>query len=678
MKHIIRIPKHLNKDFIGTTVLDILHDSKSRSTLYGVKLAEITNLIATCYILHNPHIYFTDEKKLDVNIYFFKLTLEYYCGEMWDKNLTALGLVSMPDFKNDSREYWCKLRELVVIPLHNNPDRFTECNFEPLGGGRYSAESYNYALQLSKLDISQHEIISFLSPNGIRCPEDFLIQQRGIIDIIQDRMGTDARVVLDMKSAAGLLRSVTDAIGYINNIATNADPGRDMPGMKAIRQYAQEVETEREFQFCVKMDTPFSPDGDILDISYIYESNGSRRANITILDNLFKTRLPRSVDMSEALNQYLSPKPIDTVVTLDDIVLHVSRDIKALYEPAFETGNAILKQLHTHGTLSRAELLEWLRKTCIDAADVLRVVNWILSASVPEQWARIVYILDTVKNIECYGVTPDSVLPLRIIREIKHEFNAFRNGERELATLGYCHHQIQLLYNYSRHPDNSEKWQVHDVIKWARIPGKRGAWCNLTTQLDKCWKDATVCDPLLPYRAYTDAYFEKFLLACQSNLKWFAIQDKNSPQAFYENVLCRLPLFDPPAGLAHELDKRILLLHPTLYRNSREPAVLLYAFLTVCQGLIDIRFNRPMIWRSMPLQEDTKMAALYQMLGKFSGDFGQIVWSLFHEQIFATEDNNASAMALLLQRIPNLPKRWATIHGLGDGSAVKICIKRNV
>lgn len=672
--HVILIPQNMCKDFIGTVGLDILHDSKSRSTLYGAKLAQITDLLATSFILHNEHL------KLDetaVNIYFFKLTLEYFCRELWEYNLSAFGLYEQPDFEEKSNEYWNEMRERVIIPFHNIADRFTECNFASLGNKRSSAESYNYKHQKDKLDFEHYQFISFESPRGLRKPEDFITLQRGIIDIIKDRMG-DARVVLDMKSAAGLLRSITDAIGYINNIATNSDPGRDMPGMKAIRQYAHTTAVEKEFEFRVEMETPFSSEPCVLlDISYIYEDSVVKRANITILDNIFKARLPRSVDMSEALNQYLFPKPTDTVVTLQDIVQKVYFAIEELHKPKSFAGDAVLQRLHNKGSLTRVELFEWLCGTHIDAADVYRVVKWILTAPVVEQWVRIVYILDTIKNIECYGVTPDSVIPLRIIEDIKTEFTHFKNGERDFRTLGYCHHQIQLLQNYTLHPENSEKWAVIDAVTWARIPGKRGSWCNLTTQLDEQWELALNFKKLYPFRNYTDAYFEQFLTVCQKNLSNFVQIDQNG-QTFYENVLCRLPTFNGPSELTKELEKRMLLLRPELYKiYNGHTELVLNEFLAICETLINIRFNRPFIWRQTPPAEEAKMMALYQTLGKFSGDFGQIIWSLFHEQIFATEDNNASAMALLIQRLPiSEGKRWATIHGLGDGTAVDITMKK--
>ena len=76
--------------------------------------------------------------------------------------------------------------------------------------------------------------------------------------------------------------------------------------------------------------------------------------------------------------------------------------------------------------------------------------------------------------------------------------------------------------------------------------------------------------------------------------------------------------------------------------------------------------------------------ALTYVLGKFSGDFGQIVWTMRYGHIFASEDNNTSAMACLLHRVlkkfiefePNSQDKlkWISLHGLGDGSRVDATI----
>ena len=70
------------------------------------------------------------------------------------------------------------------------------------------------------------------------------------------------------------------------------------------------------------------------------------------------------------------------------------------------------------------------------------------------------------------------------------------------------------------------------------------------------------------------------------------------------------------------------------------------------------------------------------ILSKFTGDFGQLMWSIKNGHAFATEDNNTSAMALIMHQLPKTcfsgisNQNWTNIHGLGDGSAVEICFSK--
>ena len=76
---------------------------------------------------------------------------------------------------------------------------------------------------------------------------------------------------------------------------------------------------------------------------------------------------------------------------------------------------------------------------------------------------------------------------------------------------------------------------------------------------------------------------------------------------------------------------------------------------------------------------DTESNPIKNVLGKFSGDFGQIVWCMRYSHIFATEDNNTSAMACILHKVPkkyiqtdnSSLVQWVSLHGMGDGSSVE-------
>ena len=82
----------------------------------------------------------------------------------------------------------------------------------------------------------------------------------------------------------------------------------------------------------------------------------------------------------------------------------------------------------------------------------------------------------------------------------------------------------------------------------------------------------------------------------------------------------------------------------------------------------------------LTVEESVTWDTLRSVLGKFSGDFGQIIWCLSTGNIFATEDNNTSAIACILHRIDKryivsdfpITNKWVNIHGHGDGGQVDV------
>ena len=62
--------------------------------------------------------------------------------------------------------------------------------------------------------------------------------------------------------------------------------------------------------------------------------------------------------------------------------------------------------------------------------------------------------------------------------------------------------------------------------------------------------------------------------------------------------------------------------------------------------------------------------AYYYIIGKFHGDFGQIMISANNELLYATEDTNTACMSLIIGN--HTTSNWMTIYGKGDGSMVYV------
>lgn len=708
----LTIPDYLCKDFLGILALDTLHDAKGYGHLVGNKLSQLTDLLAETILLNNQHL--DEQDKILVQNYTFRKVLSYFL-ELWGNNIGALGLSSLPNCDLES------LRDIVQLPVRNVADRVDEDAFISLGKNKYGIEAQNYYDQRQKLSPQCAETMTFVSPKGVQKPSDYFRQASGIVDIIKARTLGASRVVLDMKSSAGLIRTLTDPLGYTTGLPTYADPGYNMPGMSAIRQHAQisfinednqnnYYTGAHEFRYCVQLETPVCTEPLVLlDITYFYgvAKDGLDRSNvmISILEETFNSTLPRSMMMAKSLGQYLNPSPQQITVTVRDTLSILEHIIRNYYDTFCEELSVlhdlqqIYTQLHNREPLTLQTLMQF------DPQRSGHLYQWCTSENMI---FRTSYIIATFRNIYLFNVAyhlpvhhPECLLPHEMITDTlpNFMFEYITNG-KDLTLLAFCYHQIKLIEQYTGQPNSGVPYHPDLAEQLAKqwLPKHKG---KLVTQISKQAQEWRKEQALTIMTMQDDivAYINSLLVVCNQQLGILVDLDNCEPDDPRVDVLLQtLPTFQPPRVLEHILSEHLHFYNPEMYHrtvNIQRTGLLLSSLLDVMLWkkplvMFNIDLHAKLTTTIHPSAEEYrddyyKHDALRAVLGKFSGDFGQIMWSICYGHIFASEDNNTSAMALMLHRLPkryvhsNVPQRgvtWGNIHGLGDGSCVDVTINK--
>jgi len=326
----ILIPNHLISDFLGIMVIDILHDSKNYGSISNHRLSKITDLLAeTCDFKHPI-------TKKQIKIFIFKKVVFYMC-KLWKDNLKALGLYKMPNFENNDPDYWKQLSKFVKIPL--KPMASFKDTFITLGRNTKSIEVSNYYYQKELLGCNC-KYYSFISPTNITNSINYFYNAKSIVNNIKSWNDKSA-VSLDMKSSAGLIRTITDPIGYITSICTFVDPGYNMPGMSAIRKYSNIDTNINNFSYSINLEI----ENQIINLFTVKYYNSFPRNNvlINVSDHLYHGTLPNSVTMSQSLKNYLEP--------------NLEADLKPDLKPDLKLEN------QTHNIITMAEILENIETT---------------------------------------------------------------------------------------------------------------------------------------------------------------------------------------------------------------------------------------------------------------------------------------------------------------------------
>nr|QBK87253.1 MAG: hypothetical protein LCMAC201_01550 [Marseillevirus LCMAC201] len=711
----LTIPDYLCKDFLGILALDTLHDAKGHGYLVGNKLSQLTDLLAKAILLNNHNL---DQYTGVIQNYIFEKVLTYFL-ELWSNNIGALGLDTIPNGD------WESLRDVVCLPLRNVADRADEDAFITLGKNKYGIEAQNYHDQRQKLYPQCAETMSFVSPKGVQKPADYFRQASGIVDIIRARTAGQARVVLDMKASAGLIRTLTDPLGYTTGLPTYADPGYNMPGMSAIRQHAQisfidednqnnYYTGSHEFRYHVQLETPMcSTPLVLLDVTYFYgvAKDGLDRSNmiISMLGNSFNNTLPRSMMMASALGQYLKPTPQQITVTARDTLSIIERIIWNYYNNTCEEISAlrdlqqISTQLHKGESFELQSLSHFIKQTPFNPHQTQDLYEWCSSENTI---FRSSYIVATFRNLYLFDVS--SYLPVRqldcllpeemIINTLpKLMFEYLSNG-KNFILLSFCYHQLKLIEQFIGKPNSGLVYHqdLAEQLTKTWIPKRKG---KLLIQISKHVQEWRKNQALtITIQKEILIYIKNLLSVCNQQLGILVDLDTREPDdPRIEILLKALPLFQPSAVLEDALSEHLHFYDPEMYYRTakiRRTGLLLGSLLNM------ILWKKPLVTLDLDLQAILVITlhpsaaeyrndhytddALRSVFGKFSGDFGQIMWSICYGHLFASEDNNTSAMALMLHRIPkqyintyeHQHGGWGNIHGLGDGSCVDVTLNK--
>lgn len=294
----IIIPENLISKFLGTLILDTLHDAKGNGILYSKKLRALTDLLVTE----------NNNEQENMKKYIFWKTFEFLWN-IWKKP-ESFGLTNIPDFTKKADYFYNN----TLLPIRLVAERIYEDTFITIPGSHSSPESINYHNQKYDTIHSDKQLIIFHSPCN-----DWFENLKKINDIVKNHC---KNIVLDMKSSAGLLRSITDPIGYITGLPTFADPGFMMPGMSAIRKASEiDFKNDSKFKYSVVLEISKNNNYHLFTIEYKYSINNmlKNKSNEINNDNLCKKNLSLVIDskifnggclkaskMAEILGLYLS------------------------------------------------------------------------------------------------------------------------------------------------------------------------------------------------------------------------------------------------------------------------------------------------------------------------------------------------------------------------------------
>jgi len=289
---------------------------------------------------------------------------------------------------------------------------------------------------------------------------------------------------------------------------------------------------------------------------------------------------------------------------------------------------------------------------------------------------RVCYLLETLKYLFYFGQqrkrTASCFLPEQMITCTLPSMLTSYLERGDVGKLAFCFHQVYLIREFAR--DDPQLWKLFDQ----KLPGRRG---NLSSQLDKAVKEwqESVNARIAGETTQINNYLSLLLAVCKEHLWLFVHCDElaeDDPRL--GSFLAKIPLFAPVGELKSALEEYFLFYKPEMLAETlkNRDGLLLYALLSCIPQNCD-----ELCGNILPLLNQNE--TLGMVLGKFSGDFGQILWSMCYGHLFASEDNNASAMALLLCRVPTKyieakeHFEWGNIHGLGNGGSVDIVLSKN-
>ncbi len=646
-------PQHVSK-FLGMFVLDILHDAKGKGYLFGHLLSNITDLLATSCLL-NSGIEPTRPSGRELEFYIFVHVYQFFYN-LWIDNPSALtdNTLPEPDFNKPTGDfkYWSIYKLGVKIPVRLVADRKDEDTFISLGKNKNSIEAENYKQELCS--ISENKIINFTSPRKV-IPDskhgvtaEYFNKVALVVENIKTKL-PNSFISLDMKSAAGLLRTITDPIGYITSLPTYCDPGYNMIGMSAIRDnsYIDCLSGKGE-HFVFQVNIPFLGSKTILKTDYYYGGNNEElcRENVLVkvLDDYHYSYLPSSSVMATSLNDYLlmcdNKTPQITLTRNNKEILGV---LKACVYDRICGTTEFEKGVNVLFGLEGKEFDSYLKKMCNIVGIKVKKINQLFRENKN-------YLIASLLNVYYYsekGIELDQLL--------------FENFDGGIST-GFIYNFFSILDKLNiKHPKNV-------------TPSKK----DLDKQFNKNFIDfvANNKDQLLKTnRDYIKIYQNNFTF--DEDYDYSTHLTGNLLRSSFGNINKKY------------LEEYIHSYYPSLYHSLQsffnKDLFYTFALLDILSlpdtGLDILKDEYQIIVKSN--KETIIENAVFNILGKFSGDFGQIAWCIANGHIFASEDNNASALALLLHQLPKScfcidssikESSWGSIHGMGDGGSVHVTI----
>jgi len=670
----IYIPKELTSDFLGTLVLDILHDAKGRGILQGRYLYELTDLIGSAFTITNEGVnqeendedFIESDNDNLLNNWVF-IEVFKYLYHFWYNNPTALGEIqgSLSDpleFSKITTEQINYYRSRVKLPMRSVNGKTTDDAFISLGQNRKGVEFQNYEDQKLKVNSSSNaNIAEFSSPNySAELANKF-------INLIKSKCGNPfAKVSLDMKSSAGLMRTITDPIGYISSLPTFADPGYYMAGMSAIRNNSKMSfgNTRTNFSYQIFLQTPR---GYLLFLEPNYywgncvpssegTSSSPNRENlmVTIFGEHIHKGLQKGSQMADALGKYFTQSTNTTTYSSKEILLELEKDYYNLAEP--NSQDEVLTLIEScYRLLNNKTGIEPILTSIFKKMKIKGTVKELL------MWTRgielnIAYLLATLKNIryfcgigeanwqnELWCIPPEHLIPQLAELLGLHPDN--------IPLLAFCWHQINLIEEYLSQPLNAIMinyfLQLKELLNSQWLPHRKGK--------------------LMGIKKITKDLFNNYKKILNESP-----EVKDSLICLVESgTLCDTTTL--PNNILQILEYNLMFNYPKVkfgneQETRRETITLSLLNFTNHAGIFPNKTN-------VSTSVQSKHETLIEVLGKFTGDFGQIVWCMHNGMIFATEDSNTSAMACILHRVTDKnivnSQKWVSLHGHGDGSKVE-------
>lgn len=300
---------------------------------------------------------------------------------------------------------------------------------------------------------------------------------------------------------------------------------------------------------------------------------------------------------------------------------------------------------------------------------------------------RTSYLLTTLRNISYYNIAGElksvqDLKPSTMTNVILPKLMSKYTTNQRPELIAFCWHQ-KILLDHCCKSDKKLRRMMDDV--W--ISQSQG---KLLNQIERYIKSVNEIQrqQFEKFTKQIHQYIGTLLSYCGKNIKKLIdleYADTDDPRI--EHFLQGIPVLKIDHSLQKLLDEYLLIKHPGLYRRSRNvPRSGLYVAV-LCEIVLTKRIHLEMDLNELINgvyvidEAERTRDALRTVLGKFNGDFGQIMWSMAKGHIFSSEDNNTSAMALMIHRLPHecisgRALTWGSIHGIGDGSCVDITINK--